>query len=360
MIGLKLEIFQVPHTATIRMAVEQMDAAGEGFVCIVGESKQVMGVMSNGDFRRAVLRGISLETPVTGIMNTHYKSLTVGYSQAEALELIQHTAADHIPVLDKGRMVGLVKASDFLPQEKSIHFKEGRHVPLVIMAGGQGTRLAPFTQVLPKPLMPIGERSVIEHILSSFESFGIKEAFIAIHHKARLIRAYCEELTSNCKINCVVEDKPLGTAGALHLMKDSLKTDFFMTNCDVIVKENFWEIYDFHQNKGFALTIIAAAKQHVVPYGVCHLNEKGLLTHIEEKPEINMLVSTGVYVVSPAILELIPAGRPLNMDELVTALCREGKKVGVFPVPEESFIDIGQMEEYKLAIQKISDEHYKG
>lgn len=348
-----LELFKVPDGFTVREAIRKMDEGGLGFICVVDALGHVIGVVSDGDFRRAVLKGLSLDSAVSAIMNRQFQSLKVGFTEAQALDLVMNTVAQHIPVLDHGELVGLVNVEDFLPKGRSRHYKENCLIPLVVMAGGQGTRLAPFTNILPKPLMPLGEKPVIEHILYEFASFGIQHVIVSINHKAKIIKAYFEESTVPYDVRFVMEDKPLGTAGALRLIKDFVKVPFFMTNCDVLVKENYWEIYGLHQEKGFDVTMVVAAKKYVLPYGVCRVQQDGHLDRIEEKPELNFLVNTGVYVISPSVLSMIPEGEKFNMDDLITLIQKKGGKVGVFPIDERSFVDIGQLDEYKATLHKI-------
>jgi len=348
-----LELFKVSDTLTIRDAIRKMDEGGLGFICIVNADDQVVGVVSNGDFRRAVLKGVVLDRPISEIMNRQYRFLKKGFTNAHALDLIMNTVTQHVPVLDDGRLVGLVNVEDFLPKGRERHFKENCTIPLVIMAGGKGVRLAPFTHVLPKPLMPLGEKTVIEHIMYEFSSFGVQDVIISVRHKARMIKAYFEESAAPYRIRFMTENKPLGTAGALKTMRDIIQVPFFMTNCDVMIKENYWEIYDFHQQKGFDVTMVVAQKNYVIPYGVCHVQQEGCLERIEEKPNLNFLINTGVYVINPSVFEFIPDEERFDMDDLIAELQSKGKKVGVFPIDEKSFIDIGQLDEYKSAFQKI-------
>jgi len=348
-----IDLFKARDIVTIREAVRKMDEGGLGFICIVNSQDQVIGVVSNGDFRRAVLKGVSIDRPVTDIMNAQFKSLKAGFTQAQALDLVMNSPAQHIPVLDDGKMIGLVNVEDFLPKDRNRYFRENCAIPLVVMAGGQGTRLVPFTNILPKPLMPLGDKSVIEHILSEFSSFGIQDVIISINHKNRIIKAYFEELKDSHKVRFITEDKPLGTAGSLRMMKSMINTPFFLTNCDVLVKANYWEIFDFHQGKGFDMTMVVAQKKYVIPYGVCHIQHEGDLDRIDEKPELDLLINTGIYVINPSIFNMIPDGEIFNMDALIIALRKSGKKIGVFPVDEKCFLDIGQLDEYRAALQKI-------
>ena len=348
-----LSLFKVLGSITIRDAIRKMDDGGLGFICVVDVQDRIVGVVSNGDFRRSVLKEVGLNRPISAIMNTQYRFLKVGFTQTEALDIVSNTEAQHIPVLDNKKLIGLVNVEDFLPKGRKRYCKEDCIVPLVVMAGGQGTRLAPFTHILPKPLMPLGDKPVIEHILSEFSSFGIRDVIISVNHKARIIKAYFEEAIEPYTVRFITEQESLGTAGALRLMKEHIQIPFFMTNCDILVKENYWEIYDFHQRERCDVTMVVAQKRYAVPYGVCHIHNDGNLDKIDEKPELNLLINTGLYVISPLVLDFIPEGQIFNMDDLIGVLQRNGKKVGVFPVDEKAFVDIGQLDEYKAAFQKM-------
>ena len=221
------------------------------------------------------------------------------------------------------------------------------------MAGGKGTRLDPFTRVLPKPLIPIGERTIIEIIMDNFSQFGIREYYISINHKGKMIKAYFEDNTPDVTISYLEENAPLGTAGALKLLGDTVQGDFFVSNCDIIVRADYRSIYDFHKENNFALTLIASMQHHVIPYGVCEIEEGGALREIREKPEYDFLVNTGFYLLSADILKHIPADTRFDMPDLIKILQSNQLSVGVYPVSEKSWIDIGQWSQYKQAIEKL-------
>jgi NDP-sugar pyrophosphorylase family protein len=229
-------------------------------------------------------------------------------------------------------------------------------MPVVIMAGGQGTRLAPFTSILPKPLVPIGDRPVIEHIMDRFAAFGCDRFVISLNYKASLIKAYLADEDLPCAIEFVDEDRPLGTGGSLSLMRDKLDGTFFVTNCDVLVEADYADIERHHRESGNLVTIVASMKHITIPYGVCEIADGGRLTAITEKPQFDFLVSTGFYVLDQSVLADVPEDTFFHLTELVSGYLREGRPVGVYPVSEKSWLDIGQLEELRETLARFGSE----
>jgi NDP-sugar pyrophosphorylase family protein len=227
-------------------------------------------------------------------------------------------------------------------------------LPVVIMAGGKGTRLDPFTRILPKPLIPIGDKPIIELIMEKFVEYGIKHFIVSLNHKARMVKSYFEEAKRAFRIQYVIEDKPLGTAGALRLLAKKLKETFIVTNCDIIINCDYAELVDFHARSRNDLTIVVSCRNFVIPYGVCDIEHGGVLKSMREKPGYDVLVNTGMYVVEPKLIRLIPAGKDFNFTDLITRAKELKMKVGVFPISEASWLDIGQWEEYQKAVKNLN------
>ena len=221
------------------------------------------------------------------------------------------------------------------------------------MAGGKGTRLKPLTDILPKPLVPIQNKTIIEHIIENFEETGSKDFYLSVNYKAKLIKAYFEEIGPEHNVKYIEEDTPLGTAGSLKYLNKVLTKPFFVTNCDVIVKANYQSLYKFHLKGKYDITLVASAKEYIIPYGTCELNKEGSLSLINEKPVYNFLVNTGLYVINPEILDLIPKNKPYDITQLFADTKKTGKKIGVFPVSEDAWFDVGQWGEYKSTLKKL-------
>ena len=222
------------------------------------------------------------------------------------------------------------------------------------MGAGMGTRMEPFTNVLPKPLIPINDKTVIEKIIESFVGVGINDFLISINFKGKILKAFFEELDPSYSIDFIEEKTPLGTGGSLHKLKGKMKSTFMVTNCDVIIEVDHQDLIDFHKKNKFDLTLVASTKEIVIPYGACELNKEGNLEKILEKPKLDYLINTGLYVIEPSVLELIPRNKSFDMTDLIESLKIKGKDIGVFPIDDNAWVDIGQWDEYKHAIERLN------
>ena len=218
------------------------------------------------------------------------------------------------------------------------------------MAGGRGSRLDPITRIVPKPLLPIGDKPMMELIMESFGRSGFSEFLLSINYRKDFIKTYLAERSDlPFSISCVEEETFLGTAGSLALMKDMLRRTFFVSNCDILVDVDYLAALEFHQQNGYAFTIIGALKKVNVPYGVIHL-KGGDFDRVEEKPDVPLIVNTGVYILEQSCIDLIESGEKVDMPDLIARIRNQGGKIGVFPV-HRKWIDIGQWGEYKQALQ---------
>jgi len=203
------------------------------------------------------------------------------------------------------------------------------------MAGGKGTRLDPFTKVLPKPLIPIGERTIIDIIMDKFYQNGIKEFYISINHKSRMIKSYFEEANTKFIIHYLEENQPLGTAGSLKLLEGKIEGSLLVSNCDIIIDTDYSEIIEFHEKKKYDMTIVGSFRHYVIPYGVCEISNGGSLKEIREKPEYDFLVNTGMYVLEPDVLVPIPVNKFYHITDLINEYLKRQEKVGVYPISEK-------------------------
>jgi NDP-sugar pyrophosphorylase family protein len=206
---------------------------------------------------------------------------------------------------------------------------------------------------LPKPLVPIHEKPIIEHIIERFTELGCSDFYITVNYKGKILKAYFEELNLDYKVHFLDENEPLGTAGSLRLLDGQFNQPFFVTNCDIIIKANYNSLYEFHRKGGYEITLVASAKEYVIPYGTCELNGDGHLSHINEKPHYDFLINTGLYVLNPEVLKLIPKNKFYHITHLIEDAKNQGKKVGVFPIDDEAWIDVGQWAEYKKVMELL-------
>lgn len=345
-------IYIINSTVSIKHAMKKLDTGGIGFLCIY-KSNKLFGVITDGDIRRAILNDIPLNTPVEKITNKNFISLKQNYTEPEVNEIFKNTHVKHIPVVkDDNELVEII-TEDVFYKIKPDTKRAKIDTKVVIMAGGKGTRLMPFTQIIPKPLIPVGDKSMIERIMSEYNKYDISDFYISVNYKASMIKAYFEDVKHDYNIKYIDEDKPLGTAGALKFVENAFKKPFFVANCDILIKADYSEIYDFHTAGRYDITLVASMQHYQIPYGVCEISKGGDLIKINEKPEYDFLVNTGMYILSPEILSLIPKNEFYHITHLIKDVKNQGGKIGVYPVSEKSWIDIGQMEEYKKGIKII-------
>jgi dTDP-glucose pyrophosphorylase/predicted transcriptional regulator len=338
----------------IRQAMKTLSQSGKKCLIIIDEKKVLLGTLSDGDVRKAILKGTRVGDSISDIYYQKPTVLVKGkYSIKDAKNIFTQNKFDLIPVVDeKGKLV------DILFWESV--FKNGNNrqnekidMPVVIMAGGKGTRLGLFTKVLPKPLVPIHEKTVIEHIIERFTDVGADQFILTINYKARIMKAYFEELNPDYSVNFVEESKPLGTAGSLKFLENKFDKPFMVSNCDIIIKTDYLDLYEFHQKNNFDITLVASMKNYTIPYGTCELNGEGHLKQINEKPEYDFLVNTGLYIINPDVLHLIPADKLYHITHLIEDAQKSGKHVGVYPIDDEAWIDVGQWADYQKAVDRL-------
>ena len=339
---------------TIREAMKKLSKTGEKSLIITDKNNKLLGTLSDGDVRKAILKGRGFGDSIESIYKENPTKLLEGsYSLRVAKQLFIKHKFDLIPIIDKNEVLKDILFLESLFKDSEIKNKYTINIPVVIMAGGRGTRLEPFTKVLPKPLVPIHDKPVIEHIIERFTDVGCIDFYLTTNYKGRILKAYFEELQSDYKTNFVDEKEPLGTAGSLRYLKGKFNSPFFVTNCDIIVDTDYSSLYEFHKKGGYDATLVASTKEYIIPYGTCELNKAGDLSHINEKPSYDFLINTGLYVLNPDILSLIPKNKFYHITHLIEDLKKQGKKIGVFPIDDESWMDVGQWAEYRKALERL-------
>jgi NDP-sugar pyrophosphorylase family protein len=274
--------------------------------------------------------------------------------QSLAINMMRMEAINSVPILDDSmKILDIVFIEDvYKPRiHKNTSLKD---VPVIVMAGGKGTRLYPYTKILPKPLIPIGDIPILERILDHFRNYGCREFYLTVNYKKEMIRSYFNDLNPPYVIHYVEENKPLGTAGSISLIKEELSGPVIITNCDILIETDYENLLKRHIASDNAMTIVASLQDTVIPYGVIHTSEDGYIETIEEKPRLSYLINTGMYIVDARYLKLIPHDRMYHMTELAEELLRREHKVGTYPVSENSFLDMGQFEELKKMEERIT------
>lgn len=352
--NIKIENYLVAESSNIRDAGKKLDNGGIGFIAIVDKKKRVLGVLTDGDFRRSVLKGVNLDKNVKSICNTNFEYVTEDEQEKIIINKFLSTRVNIIPQLSSDKkLIKILQREGYDLKGKVVLPEKRLAIPVVIMAGGKGTRMKPFTNILPKPLLPVGNRSMLEVIMDEYIKFGLDNFYLTINYKGGLIKAYLEDADNDYKISYIEEDRFLGTAGALKLLPVKKPTPIFVSNCDILIKDNYMNILEFHNSGKYDLTLVAAMTHHQVPYGVCKIKNGGELDELSEKPEYDYLVNSGMYILNSHVLGLIPENEFFHITQLMEKIKSNGGKVGVYPVSEKTWIDVGQWSEYRKSLDLL-------
>jgi dTDP-glucose pyrophosphorylase len=332
---------------SIISAMKLMDEIKRKLLFIVKPDQKFIGVLSLGDIQRAIINQKSLETPITKILRNDITVSTTEQSYEEIKQEMLEKRAEAMPIIDKNGYLTNVLYWEDIMDDDTLKTKTQFNIPIVIMAGGQGTRLKPLTNVIPKPLIPIGDKTILEEIMDSFKAYGCENFHISVNYKAEMIRYYLEKQSvSKYNVSYFQEDKPLGTAGSLHLLDTALNDTFFVSNCDILIDQDYSEILAYHRENKNELTVVAALKSFSIPYGTIETGENGILNSITEKPQITFKINTGLYILEPSLLKEIPKNTFYHITTLIEDLQKQNRRVGVFPISENSWKDIGEWKEY--------------
>lgn len=337
---------------TIVEAMQKIDLNAEGILFIVGTDNKLIGVVTDGDIRRAIIRTGDLNLQISEIMNRNPR-VVLQEERGEAPSLLKQYRIHAVAVIDvTERIIDIIFDSGNRIEISKNRQNTLQRIPVVIMAGGRGTRLYPYTKILPKALIPIGDIPIVEHIMDRFRSVGVNHFYLTVNHKKNMIKSYLGEQNDD-RIIFVEEDKPLGTAGSLRLIRDRMNSPFFVTNCDILIQADYDDIYEYHLKAGNAVTIVSSLKNIEVPYGVIQFKENGNVLSLEEKPQLSYFINTGLYVLNPECIDRIPENTFFHMTDLVERLLQEDQKIGMYPISEESFLDMGEWEELQRMEQKL-------
>ena len=349
-----IENITIHKNITIKEAMKILDRTAEKCLIVVSEDRKLLGTLTDGDIRRSLLQGKNVSSK---IVDSYFKApFTLkedDYSDVEALEILRVEKLDLIPIVsNNGELIDYLTWKK-LGEEKDVSNNRLSDTHVVIMAGGQGVRLQPFTKVLPKPLIPIHDKPIIEHIIDRFIKLGCSNFHITINYKKKILKAYFEDLNPKYNLDFIEEEKPLGTGGSLGFLEGKINDTFIVTNCDNIIDIDFEGFLEHHHKGNYDISLVASAKEYIIPYGTCVVDDKGGLSHINEKPKYDFLINTGLYAVEPKILDLIPKNEFFHITHLIEKVKSAQGKIGVFPIDDESWIDVGQWAEYKKAVDQF-------
>lgn len=339
-------------TLSVLEALERMDSEKRKLL-IVLKGKKFYGVLSIGDIQRAIINKYPLDESIKSILRSE---ITICYD-TDGLDEIKQKMLEHrteyMPILNKDNdLINVLFWKDIFGS-KMERKKVNLDIPVIIMAGGKGTRLRPLTNIFPKPLLPIHEKTIIEDIMDRFVEVGCSEFHLSVNYKAETIKNYFNVLTNpDYNIDYFEEDKPLGTAGSMFLIKDKIHSTFFVSNCDILIDQDLEEIYNYHKENNNEITIVSAIKRYKIPYGTIQTKENGILDSLDEKPELVFQINTGMYILEPTVLQYIPDNEFFHITHLIELIKEQSGTVGVFPIAENSWQDIGNWDDYGKILQK--------
>lgn len=336
---------------TVSEAMQQIDKNTFGILFLVNDVGKLVGCVTDGDVRRYLLAGGSMTGPAVNAAN---KSPRVAKTLEDARHLYHKKNFIVIPVVDEEDVVvDMYNGEDGRKNQKT---RNPLNIPVVINAGGKGTRLDPFTRVLPKPLIPVGDLPIIELIMQEYMTYNCNEFHVIVNYKKNLMKAYFADNEHRYNISWYDEEKPLGTGGGLRLLRGKFESTFFFANCDALLTANYESMLKFHKENGNAITMICAYKNINIPYGVVEMGINGAIEDMKEKPLMSFLTNTGIYIVEPEVIDYIGNDENIGFPDVVTRVKESGKKVAVFPVSENDWMDMGQLSELEKMRIKLYGE----
>lgn len=354
MTDVTLEDLLIQDSATVRGGMRQLDKVASKLLFVVDSNRVFVGTLSDGDIRRWILKNGALDASLALVCNRAALTLEKGADNQTALNEMERLGIVLAPILLPDRSVWDVHVRRTPTGLTVRKINRAIDIPVVVMAGGKGTRMAPFTNVLPKPLIPVGERTILEIIIDGFRKFQVDDFFLTINYKGEMIRAYLDCIEKEYRVSYIKEPDFLGTAGSLTYLPKDMAETFIVSNCDIIVNADYADLIDFHRSTGAQLTVVSSIQHHKLSYGVIRYENGGRVTGLEEKPELSFCINTGVYVLSRECLDYIPRGKIFHMTDLMETLMSEGRKVVTYPVNQGEYIDIGQWDEYRKAVEEMS------
>lgn len=343
-----LEKYIISEDFSIKEAMQQIDRNTKGIVYVV-KDKKLSGAVTDGDVRRYILSSGDIEKKVSQIMNANPKFLLLE-NENDVSKKLKEYKLHSLPILNGNHEMLKIYFDDEVVEKE----KQKLDIPVVIMAGGKGTRLYPYTQILPKPLIPIGEETITEHIMDHFEEYGCTEFSMIVNYKKNFIKSYFEDNEKKRNVKFIEEKTFLGTGGGLKLLNKQIGSTFFMTNCDILIEEDYAKILKYHREKKNLVTMVCAVKKMVIPYGTVITDEDDQVIEMKEKPELSFVTNTGFYILEPEFLELIPDNTFVHITDIIQKCIDLKKNIGIYRISEDKWLDMGQLEELEKMKEKLN------
>ncbi len=339
----------IVEDASLKYALERLDKVSVKGLLVVDLEERLVAALTDGDVRRAILAGAALETPVSEVANYNPQYLEYDNHDLAQKYLEKITA---LPIVDLNKRIVKVyvkKSDQRQNQEKPLN------LPVVIMAGGLGTRLYPYTKILPKPLIPVLDTPISERIIQAFKEIGCEEFHMIVNYKKNMIKAYFNDLDCDYNIHFWDEDMPLGTGGGLRFVKDTINSTFLLTNCDILILNDVRKIVKHHRTEKNKVTMVCSLKNFEIPYGVVNFTEGGEISSFDEKPKMSFFTNTGYYILEKDIFHYIQQNEKIDMPDLIDRMRQQGEKIGIYPIGENAWLDMGQFDTMESMERKLKE-----
>ena len=330
-------------------AMKKIDGNTEGILFLTNDRSELVACITDGDIRRFLLANGNITDPAINAANKAPRS---AQSVEEAIMIYNRRNFKAVPVVNSHGVIISVYTGEGNVEDR----REPINIPIVINAGGKGTRLDPFTKILPKPLIPVGDLPIIEHIMNEFLTYNCTGFHIIVNYKRELIKAYFRDSGHSYDISWYDEESPMGTGGGLSLLKGKIDSTFFFSNCDNLLLSDYSRIFEHHRSSRNAITMICADKTLTVPYGVIEKSPEGFIESFREKPKMSFLINTGIYIVEPEVLDDIEDGVFADFPDIIKQQMDKGRRAGVFPVSENDWLDMGQLDELEKMRKRLYGE----
>ncbi|ETT87863.1 nucleotidyltransferase family protein [Viridibacillus sp. FSL R5-0477] len=339
----------VNENTTLLETMKIIDDSSMQFAAVVDETLNLLGTVTDGDIRRGILRGEGLDVPIKQVMNSSPVSACINNTYSDCLNLLKKHKLKQLPIIDMDNRIIDIIFADEDPATKD----NGNTV--ILMAGGLGTRLRPLTENIPKPMLNVGNKPILETIIEGFKQYGFTNFILSVNYKKEVIQDYFQDGSAfGVSISYIEEDKRMGTAGALSLLKEKPSSPIFVMNGDLLTQVNFEQLLQFHEETEAAATMCVREYEYQIPYGVIETEGQQLVS-IKEKPMHRSFVNAGIYVLSPEVFDYIPQDEFYDMPDLFKKLMDEQNNVSAFPV-REYWLDIGRMADFEQANSDYKEE----
>ena len=354
----KITRFSIQNDKSLLDALKKMDASNCKLLIVVDSHDKYVNLISIGDIQRKILNGVSLSETIYNVEISDKVVSKEGDSQDIIKQLMFKFRLEFMPVISElNSITNILEWKELF--ESSVTYKNKINLPVVIMAGGKGTRLKPISNVFPKPLIPIGEKTIIEEIAERFIAQGCTKFYITVNYKKELIEYFLSKSKTfeSVSVTFISEPKPLGTGGALAFLQSHIKESFIVTNCDILIEQDLSEVYNYHKNNNNNVTIVSSIKSHKISYGTLTTGVGGVMQSMNEKPELNFQINTGVYILEPSFIDNIEVNKFIHITDVINDVNNKESKVGVFPISESSWKDIGEWPEYIKTVKSLSGDY---